>query len=555
MAAGQAVLAAQVTMARSIKFPRVVVDAQLPNFLGRCPGKLGMAILLLLAGHAAGAAPMKLSDLPFLSASPLPSPYKWFASTDPKHKNQDYLLLKPGETRHIPLAAGNLERLWSTATEPARITLTLAPEDTTAITHIISFKPLISNGRAQHGSIYEKAFTLYPTSKDTFCSLAKGAGLVVTNGATQPNKFFYQAAVRPAPAARLAPPSIPGAPTLQSEEGKIVPGADLRHTLSGPGIVDGIEITPTSPTPQTWQDLRLQVWWDVAKGVAAKTAPAINAPLNALAGHFLGGGAVDNKLWTFDGKSLRLHAPMPYGASALAILKNGGAAEIHARLHMVARLLPASAVPLPYRFCAVSGATQTQLSQPVQMLHADGAGAFVGLSLAIQPTEESSRRSFAYLEGNETITADGQKYEGTGTEDFFNSAWYFPDKPYSHPDNGLIFKNKLPPQVAMYRLKFSDAVPFRKSLNFAFEHASGNSSNDLIYRWVAFWYQKPPLKFQVVDKLGIGAVASDAHGHATGGGSGQDAEQGHASTLLALLVGAGGVVLGVGFARWTRRKR
>jgi hypothetical protein len=74
--------------------------------------------------------------------APLQAPYKWFASTDPKHKNQDYLLLKPSETRRIPLAAGNLERLWATATEPTKIDLFLDPENPTVITHI-SFKSLL----------------------------------------------------------------------------------------------------------------------------------------------------------------------------------------------------------------------------------------------------------------------------------------------------------------------------------------------------------------------------------------------------------------------------
>jgi hypothetical protein len=59
-----------------------------------------------------------LSDLP---AAPDWPPYKWFASTDPKHKNHDYLLLKPGETRKFAVPGGNIERLWWTATEPEKI--------------------------------------------------------------------------------------------------------------------------------------------------------------------------------------------------------------------------------------------------------------------------------------------------------------------------------------------------------------------------------------------------------------------------------------------------
>ena len=132
----------------------------------------------------------------------------------------------------------------------------------------------------------------------------------------------------------------------------------------------------------------------------------------------------------------------------------------------------------------------------------NGEGAFVGLALGIAPASDSTRRTFAYLEGNETLIADGKKHEGTGTEDFFNSAWYFPDEPFSQPFGGLTFKSKTPPRVSMYRLMTADAVPFRHNFEFQFEHGNGNNSNDLEWAWAAFWYQKPPLQFEITDALG-----------------------------------------------------
>jgi hypothetical protein len=101
-------------------------------------------------------------------------PYKWFASTDPEGKNEDYILLKPGETRRVPLASGKLIRLWSTASQPEKVVLSLSNGPTTT---------LVRDNRALVGELYEKAFTLYPTAgtSPALRDLRGNAALVVTN--------------------------------------------------------------------------------------------------------------------------------------------------------------------------------------------------------------------------------------------------------------------------------------------------------------------------------------------------------------------------------------
>jgi hypothetical protein len=164
-----------------------------------------------------------------------------------------------------------------------------------------------------------------------------------------------------------------------------------------------------------------------------------------------------------------------------------------------------SNVKTPYQLCVASGSARSQKGKPIPILNVTGEGAFVGLVLDIRPAPDAHRRTFAFLEGNETITDDDKKYEGTGTEDFFNSAWYFPDKPFSQPYHGLTQKSTSPPGVTAYRWMILDAMPFKKSFKFEFEHGNGNNSNDLEYRWVAFWYQKPSGKFEIKDELKGGA--------------------------------------------------
>jgi hypothetical protein len=179
------------------------------------------------------------------------------------------------------------------------------------------------------------------------------------------------------------------------------------------------------------------------------------------------------------------------------------------------------------------------------MLNVTGQGAFAGLVLGIEPAPESSRQTFAYLEGNETITADGKTYEGTGTEDFFNSAWYFPDEPFSQAYHGMTFKSQSPPQVSAYRFMIPDAIPFQKTLNFAFEHGKGNNSDDLEYRWVAFWYQKPTFNFEVSDDLQGGASAAQGDGARSGGNTAAESRRSGDSPLWVRLsqVALGAVLL------------
>src|SRR5688572_1941040 len=117
--------------------------APLPRGLGVKTATLG-AFLFAVPAFAANESLLTAPNLP---------PYQWFASTDPKNQNEDYLLLKPGETRKIPLAAGKLERLWATSSAPEKTILSLENEEPV---------PLWRNNRALAGQLHEKAFLLYP---------------------------------------------------------------------------------------------------------------------------------------------------------------------------------------------------------------------------------------------------------------------------------------------------------------------------------------------------------------------------------------------------------
>ena len=102
------------------------------------------------------------------------------------------------------------------------------------------------------------------------------------------------------------------------------------------------------------------------------------------------------------------------------------------------------------------------------ILDAEGSGHYVGCHLNLQNREWWLRppvkeikfpRGFGLgmLEGWETIHRDGEatpSVHGTGTEDYFNGAWYFLSKEgrFSAPYHGCIVRDVPRGRVAAYRL-------------------------------------------------------------------------------------------------------
>lgn len=81
---------------------------------------------------------------------------------------------------------------------------------------------------------------------------------------------------------------------------------------------------------------------------------------------------------------------------------------------------------------------------------------------------------------------------GTGTEDYFNTAWC-PTQEYAAPYHGIIAAggpNWTEP-VTLYRWHIEDPVIFQRSIRVTIEHGHANRRGD-DYASVAFWYQAEP---------------------------------------------------------------
>ncbi|PQV65368.1 Protein of unknown function (DUF2961) [Abditibacterium utsteinense] len=434
-----------------------------------------------------GAAHAQTSNetLAALPQSPLLPAFRWFASTDPKHQNDDYFLLKPGETRRVLLAAGTLERLWSTAQFPDKLDLKIEAGPRRS-------QSLLSGGKTMRGLFSDKTYTFFPGLQgDSLRNLDSGATLVATNRAKEASKWFFQAAVRPKSAIFTKNQAQDSGKAREVARRffkmKLAPGEEkVVENFDNPGQIYEFSVAADVAGAKTFHNLRLKASFDGQK--------AIDAPLMSLAGQIDGEELIQNAVADFDGSRLVLRWPMPFEKAQIS-LKNQGDAALN--LDVGARVSEFEKAPTPFRFCAVQLQKTPQKGRPVEILNVKGAGALVGLAVSFKPGADSRRRAFAYLEGNELIRADGKLFEGTGTEDFFSSAWYFPDQPFLHRYEGLTQKIQLPPSASAYRFLIPDAIPFGKSLKFDFEHGSGNNAEDVNWNYAAFWYQKLPINLPV----------------------------------------------------------
>lgn len=131
------------------------------------------------------------------------------------------------------------------------------------------------------------------------------------------------------------------------------------------------------------------------------------------------------------------------------------------------------------------------------ILEAEGPGHYVGCHLDIHNLRITDKWNW-YGEGDDMIFIDGDIWppslHGTGTEDYFNTAWC-PDKEFDSPYYGVILaggKNWYG-KISLYRYHIEDPVMFDKSIRVTIEHGHNNNRSD-DYSSTAYWYQAEPHK-------------------------------------------------------------
>ena len=253
--------------------------------------------------------------------------------------------------------------------------------------------------------------------------------------------------------------------------------------LAGSGEVRRLWITVASPDRDYLRRIALKMYWD------GETNPSVEAPL----GDFFGDGFA-KKHWTslLLGESsggFYCYFPMPFRRHARIVVENGTGKPIDAFYYNIDLV---TGLNLP-RDVATFHAwwhrdPRTTAKAPHLILDAHGRGWFVGTSYNVQ----SAAKNLSFLEGDEIFTVDGEKRgQGTGTEDYFNSGWYFDEGPYAGPFHGLIIKNDTLGRIAAYRFHIADRVPFYRSIKIEIEHGTENTEV-ADYATMGYWYQTEP---------------------------------------------------------------
>lgn len=172
---------------------------------------------------------------------------------------------------------------------------------------------------------------------------------------------------------------------------------------------------------------------------------------------------------------------------------------------------------------------RTVTDESWNFLTTEGSGLFYGVTHSMRGDIPAGNRR-NYLEGDERVYVDGAAtptWYGTGSEDFYESGWYFRDgrtyvmplagaPAYEHDGDGCAHDC-----TGANRLLTGDAVSFGSSLRFDIEH--GPADNEPAhYSSTAYWYGAP-VSLAETDAIDLSSAQDRAaHGYRATGESTSD---------------------------------
>lgn len=297
--------------------------------------------------------------------------------------------------------------------------------------------------------------------------------------------------------------------TLLETEG---PGsiARLWCTLLTPYVREIYPHVPPIEDPHILRNLILRCYWD------GEPNPSVESPL----GDFFGVGFglyrhYTSLLMGMTSGGYFCYFPMPFADGCRIAVTNDSPAKVPLFYYHVTYYDDIEVPETIGRFHAHWRRERTVAGRPYTILEAEGRGHYVGCVLSMQqdPDREDVgyqlpgepiyvHHGLGFLEGDEQIYVDGDgasgvnspppAYHGTGTEDYFNSAWYFTHGEFSAPFHGLTVKDEGNYRISAYRFHVLDPIPFQQSIRADIEHGGVNDTPGCDYSSVAYWYQTEP---------------------------------------------------------------
>ncbi len=285
--------------------------------------------------------------------------------------------------------------------------------------------------------------------------------------------------------------------------------AGATHVLldeKGPGTITHIWLTFLGPEPQDWakkgaanhQEMLLRIYWD------GNERPAVEAPVGDFFANAFGKRSEVNSLPVIveDADSYNCFWQMPFRKSARIEIVNQSDKQI-SLLYYNIDWIKQDKVPkdTPYFYAQYRQEYPVEPGKDYVILDTTGKGHYVGTVLSVR-----TRSPAWFGEGDEKIYIDGEKKPsiwGTGTEDYFLSAWGL--KVCSTPYFGVPYFDQwgiVGGHTSAYRWHIQDPLVFNSGIKVTLEHfgwmspdenpdckaTSWNERQD-DYSSVAFWYQ------------------------------------------------------------------
>ncbi len=292
-----------------------------------------------------------------------------------------------------------------------------------------------------------------------------------------------------------------------SDNFRVAPGQT--HVLldaKGPGVINHIWMTFLGPEPQAWakqgsanhQEMLLRMSWDNSK------RPAVEAPVGDFFANCFGqrSDVISLPVIVEDADSYNCYWQMPFRKSARIEIVNESDKPLSLLYYNIdwvkKRSLPRDT---PYFYAQYRQEYPVRHGQDYVVLETRGKGHYVGTVLAVR-----TRSPSWFGEGDEKVYIDGEAKAsiwGTGTEDYFLSAWGL--KKTSTPYFGVPYFDQwgiVGGHTSAYRWHIHDPFVFNTGIKVTFEHfgwispdenpdyksTSWNERED-DYSSVAFWYQ------------------------------------------------------------------
>lgn len=287
---------------------------------------------------------------------------------------------------------------------------------------------------------------------------------------------------------------------------RVDPGAThVLMDVQGSGVITHLWITFLGPEPQDWakqgsanhQEMLLRVFWD------GRQEPAVEAPLGDFFANCFGrrSEVISLPVAVEDADSYNCFWPMPFRKSARIEIVNQSPKPISLLYYNIDWIEKPVSDDTPYFHARYRQEYPAKSGADYVVLETTGKGHYVGTVLAVR-----TRSPSWFGEGDEKIYVDGEAKPsiwGTGTEDYFLSAWGL--RTTSTPYFGVPYFDQwgiVGGHTSAYRWHLADPIVFNTGLKVTFEHwgwispdenpdrraTSWNERED-DFASVAFWYQ------------------------------------------------------------------